>query len=133
MADRLLRIIGHQALELGLSLFVFQMRRPGPRKDCSKLRPGIRGTHIDNSHCFDTRLRRLDPEKGGWLAAFDASPEFALGSNNQVLVKRIGTELDFNPLATAGNDRKDRRSRRYDPHVMLNLRSVFFDSPFLRE
>ena len=63
MADRLLGIFWHQALELGLGLLVLEMRRPGPRKDRGELRPGVGGAHIDNADGLDPRLWRLDPEQ----------------------------------------------------------------------
>src|SRR5947207_3221975 len=40
MADRLFGIFRHQAFELGLCLFVFEMRRPGAGEDRGKLGPG---------------------------------------------------------------------------------------------
>ncbi len=36
VADRLLGVIGHQALELGLSVFMLEMRRPGPGKNAGE-------------------------------------------------------------------------------------------------
>ena len=133
MADRLLGIVGHQALELGLGLFVLEISRPGPRKDRRKLRPGIGRAHIDNAHRLDARLRRLDAKQARWLATLDAAPEFPLGRNDQMLVERIGMGLDLDPLAAAGDHRQHRAPRRHDPHVMLQLGHVLFCGRLLRE
>src|ERR1700689_458583 len=39
MAGGFLGVLGHQALQFGLGLFVLLMRRSGPGKDCGKLCP----------------------------------------------------------------------------------------------
>src|SRR5262245_24168456 len=49
MAARLLRILRHQALELGLCLLVLEMRLAGEDEDVGELGPGIGGAHIDNA------------------------------------------------------------------------------------
>ena len=41
MPDGFLGIFGHQALELGLGLFVFEIGRPCPGKDAGEFGPGI--------------------------------------------------------------------------------------------
>src|SRR5271169_4378974 len=62
MADRLLGILRHQALELGLGLLVLEVGVPGPGKDAGEFRPGIGAVHVDNSDRLDARFRWLDPE-----------------------------------------------------------------------
>src|SRR5580692_5114848 len=49
MADRLLGIVRHQTLQFCLGLFMFEVRRTGPREGSSELRPGIGGTHVDDA------------------------------------------------------------------------------------
>ena len=78
-------------------------------------------------------LRRLDAEQGRGLATLDAAPELPLGGNDEVLVERIGMGLDLHPLAAAGDHRKHRTSGRHDPHIVLQLRHIFFRRRFLRE
>ena len=133
MADRLLGIFGHQALEFRLGLFVFQVGRASAGKDCSKIRPGVRRAHIDDPNRCDARLRRLDPEQGRGLPTLDAPPELALSGDDQVLVERIGMDLDLNPLAAAGDHREDRSPCGHDPHAMLQLRHVFLGGRLFRE
>jgi hypothetical protein len=67
------------------------------------------------------------------LAGFDAAPEFPLGGNNEVLVKRIGMGLDFNPLAASGDDRKHCHPCSDDEHVVLQLRCILLGCRLLRE
>src|SRR5256885_1952860 len=50
-----------------------------------------------------------------------------------MLVKRIRRDLDFNPLAAAGNHRKYRSLCRDNPKVMLQLWRILFDGCFFRE
>ena len=133
MADRLLGIPRHQAFELSLGLLVLEMRRLGPRKDRRELRPRIRRRHVDNAHRLNARLGWLDAEQGRGLTTLHAAPEFAFCSDDQVLVERIGVGLDLHPLAATGNHRKDRSPRRDDPHVVLQLRHMFFGGRFFRE
>jgi hypothetical protein len=58
---------------------MLEMSRSRPRKDRGKLRPGIRGTHVDDAHRFDARPRGLGAEQGRGLAILDTAPEFSLG------------------------------------------------------
>ena len=103
MTDRLLGILRYQRFELGFGLLVFEMGRPGSGKDARKLRPGIGCGHIHNPHRLKPRLRRLDPKELGFFAGFDAAPELALGSHDQMLVERIGMGDDLDPFAAAGD------------------------------
>src|SRR6185503_6901053 len=62
MADRLLGILWHKALEFGLGMLVFEMSRPSLCKDASEFRPGVGAAHVDNPDCLDAWPWRLDPE-----------------------------------------------------------------------
>src|SRR6266436_7310261 len=53
MADRLLGVLRHQALQLGLRLLVLEEGRPGRAEHGGKLGPGIGGGHVDRK---STRL-----------------------------------------------------------------------------
>ena len=107
MADRLLRILRHQALELGLGLLVLKMRVPGADEDVGELRPGIGGAHIDNADRLNARPWRVDPEQGRGLTALHTAPELPLRGDNEVLIERIGMGSDLDPFAAAGNHRED--------------------------
>jgi hypothetical protein len=63
MAERLLRIPRHQALELSLGLHVLPMRLAGLDEDAGEFHPRIGGAHIDNPNRLDAGLRRRDPEQ----------------------------------------------------------------------
>ncbi len=67
------------------------------------------------------------------LAALDTAPEFLLSCEQEVLVERIGWDRDLDPFAAAGDDREDRQLGIGDPHVVLQLRHVFFGSPLFGE
>ena len=43
-----------------------------------------------------------------------------------MLIERVSIGLDLDPLSTAGNYREHSSSCRDDPHVVLQLRQVFF-------
>jgi hypothetical protein len=102
-------------------------KRRGSRGIRRDLGPGIGRAQINDPHRLDPRLcRRLDAEQARGLATFDTTPEFPLGRDNKVLVERIGIGRDLNPLAAAGNDREHSVPRSNNPHVMLQLRHVFF-------
>jgi hypothetical protein len=49
------------------------------------------------------------------LAGLDAAPEFPLGSNDKVLVERIGMDLDLHLLAAPGDYGEHRRPRTRRP------------------
>ena len=103
MANRLLGIFRHQALELGLGLLVLEMRLVGSREDRSELCPSVGRSHVNNPHGLEPRLWRLDSEQLGFFAALDTAPELALGGDDQMLIERIGVGQDLNPFAAAGN------------------------------
>jgi len=102
MGNRLLGIVRHQALELGLGLLVLEMRLVGSREDRSELCPSVGRNHVNNPHGLEPRLGRLDSEQLGFFAPLDTAPELALGSHDQVLIERIGMGQDLNPFAAAG-------------------------------
>ena len=133
MADRLLRVVGHQVLEFCSGLFVFEMCRPGSREDRREFGPGVRRGHVDNAHCLDARLWWLHAEQHRGFTGLDATPEFAFRSDDEMLVKRIGVRFDFHPLAAAGDHRKYRSPGRHDPHIVLQLRGVLRCGSLLRE
>jgi len=76
----------------------------GAAEDSGKFGPGIRGAHIHNSNSFDSEFRRLDTEEARGLAALDAALEFALGSDNEMLIERIGMGGDLDPFAAPGDN-----------------------------
>ena len=78
------------------------MGRSRPRKDRGGFRPGIRRTHVDNTHRLDARFRWLDTEQGRGLSTLNAAPELPLGRDDEVLVKRVGMSGYLDPLAAAG-------------------------------
>src|ERR1700688_151274 len=133
MASCLLRILGHQALELRLGLLVFEVRIPAADKDAREFGPGIGGAHIDNANRLDSRLWRVDTEKGRGLAAFDTTPELPLGGDDEMLIQGVSERRDLYPLATTGNDREHRRSCCNHPHIVLQLRHMLRGSAFFRE
>jgi hypothetical protein len=45
----------------------------------------------------DACVRWLNPKQAGHLAALHAAPELALGRHDEVLLERIGVDLDLHP------------------------------------
>ena len=131
--DGLLGILRHQFLQIGLGALVLDKGRPGPAEHGGKLRPGVGGTHIDDPDRLQPRPWRLDPEQPGLLAVHHAAPELLLRGQQQVLVQRIGMDGDLDPFAATGDDRQHRGPGIGDPHIVLQLRHVFFGGGFLRE
>src|SRR5690242_19802656 len=91
MPDRLLGVLRHQAFEFSLGLLVLEMYSPGPRKDTGELRPRVGGVHVDNAYRLESRSWRFDPKQGRSLSTLNATPELALGGEDEMLIKRIGT------------------------------------------
>ncbi|MGY4237907.1 hypothetical protein ACVIIW_006854 [Bradyrhizobium sp. USDA 4449] len=104
MADRFLGVLGHQLLELGLGPLVLAMGRAGPQIARRTLGPQIGRGHVDHLDRCEPRPRSLDVEQDRWLAALDAAPELSFGGQQQVLVQRVGVDLDRDPLAAAGDE-----------------------------
>src|SRR6185437_4379201 len=121
VADRLVGILGHEALKLGLGALVLRMGILGSSVDCRKLRPRIGARHIDYPHGFDAWLWRLNAEQARGLTALHTAPELALSRNDQMLVEWVRMSGDLNPLAAPGDDRQHGRPGRHDPHVVLKL------------
>ena len=103
MTYRLLGILGHQAFELGLGLLVLKMRLAATGENRSEFRPGIGCGHVDDTDRCKPRLGRLDAEQLRLVATLDTAPELALGSDDQMLIERIGMGQDLNPFAATGN------------------------------
>src|SRR4051794_17801117 len=58
---RLLGVLRHHLLQLGLGLFVREKGRPGPAKGDCELGPAVGPTHVDDAHRRQPRPRRLSP------------------------------------------------------------------------
>src|SRR6266478_4345977 len=101
MADRLLGVLRHQALQLGLRLFVLEEGRAGRAEHGGELGPSIGGGHVDDADGRNTRPRRLDPKKAWGLTAFHTAPELLLRRQQEVLVEPVGRNGDLDPLAAA--------------------------------
>src|ERR1700730_7808902 len=85
VADRLLGVVGHEALELGLGFLMLGKglsRRP---ERGGELGPCIRRAHVDDPPRLDARPRWLDPEEARGLAALHAAPELLLGGEQKML------------------------------------------------
>ena len=93
MADRLLGVLRHQLLQVGLGALVLLVGRAGPAVGGGKLRPGVGGAHIDDPDGLQPRSWRLDAEQPGRLAVLDAAPELLLCGQKKVLVQRVGMDL----------------------------------------
>ena len=89
MADGLFGVVWHERLQLSLRAFMIQESLPRIAEYRRELRPGIRSGHVDNSHGFDPGFWRFDAQETRGLAALDAAPELAFGSDNEVLIERI--------------------------------------------
>ena len=126
MADRLLGVFRHQAFKLGLGFLVLKIRSAGCPEYAGELGPGIGRAHVDDPHRLDARPRRFNAEQARGLATLDAAPEFFLSGKKEVLVERIRRDADLDPLAAAGDDREHRQFGVGDPHIVLQLRHVFF-------
>src|ERR1700689_2004317 len=97
MTDRLMGILRHQLFEFGLGSFVLGMRRLGAGKNASEFRPRIRGSHVDHPNRIDPGFRWLQAERARALATLDAPPELTFRGHDEVLMQRIGVDLDLNP------------------------------------
>src|ERR1700722_3539614 len=133
VADRLLRILRHQAFELGFGALMLEMRLPGASEDIGEFDPGVGGAHINDAHRLNTRSWRINPEESRGLTRFDATPELAFSRDDEVLVEWIRVGGDFHPFAPPGNNGQNRRAGCDHPHVVLELRHVFRQRGFFRE
>ena len=69
------------------------------------------------------------PNSRGGIAAFDAAPELLLCREEEALVEGVRRDRDLNQLAAPGDDGERRQLGIADPHVVLQLRRVFFGRP----
>ena len=65
VANRVLGVFRDQLLQVGLGNLMLLVGRAGPAKDGCKFRPGIGGTHIDDSNRFQAGVGGLDPKSRG--------------------------------------------------------------------
>jgi hypothetical protein len=65
VADRLLRIVRHQAFELAFRPFMVEMGLPGANEDISEFDPGIGGAHINDTGRLDARSWSTPKRVGG--------------------------------------------------------------------
>src|SRR5215469_8038944 len=133
MPDRFLGVLGHKGLELCLGILMLEVSLARAPKHAGEFRPGIGCAHVDDPHRFDPRAGRLEPKQSRWLAILNAAPEFFLGREQEMLVEGIGRDGDLQPSAAIGNNREHCRLSVYDPHVVLELRHVFFGRDLLRK
>ena len=133
MAARLLGILRHKLLQLGFRDLMLAVGLSGAQIGCRKLRPQIGRSHVDDLDGLQPRTRRFDVEQERRLAALDAAPELLLSREQEMLIERVGMNLDLDPFATAGDDRKHRRARGDHPHIVLELCHVLFGRGLFRE
>src|SRR5215471_8897253 len=126
MADRLLGILRHESLELALRAFVVEKRTPGIAKERRELRPRIRRTHIDDADGLDARSWRLGHDEVRDFAGLNAAPKLLFRRHQNGEIERVHWYGDLDPFAAAGDDGEHRAPQMGDPHVMLDLRHVFF-------
>ena len=124
---------GISPFEFGLGLLVLEEGGAGRAEHAGELGPGIGRAHVDDPHRLDPWPRRLDAEEARGLATLDAAPELLLRGQQEMLVERIRRDADLDPLAAAGDDREHRQLGIGDPHVVLQLRHVFFGRPLFGE
>src|SRR6266581_5993440 len=110
MPDRLLGVLRYEAFELRLGVLMFEVGLTGAAKDVGEFRPGIGRAHVHDPHRLNASSRWLDAEEARGLATLHAPPEFLFRGQQEVLVEWIGRNLDLDPLAAAGDDRKRRQS-----------------------
>ena len=109
------------------------MRRPGPKIGRGKIRPLI-GADMSTTLTASSRGRGVSMlKRSGGSPRLDAAPELLFGGEQEVLIERIGMDLDLDPFAAAGDDRENGAARGGDPHVVLQLRHVLFGCSFLGE
>src|SRR5262245_3648634 len=121
MPDRLLGVFGHEGLQFGLGILVFEESRACAAKDSGKFRPSVRGAHVDDAYGLNTHAWRFCQEKARWLTRFNTPPELFLSSEEEMLVKRISRDGKLDPLAAPRDDRECGRRGIGDPHVVLKL------------
>ena len=103
MAGRLLGVFRDELLQLRLGELMVAVGGACPQIGRRKIGPKIGGRHIDDLDGFQPRARRFDVEQNWWLAGLDAAPEFLFGSEEKVLIQRIGMNLTRGNAAGASN------------------------------
>src|SRR3974377_2040157 len=93
---------------------------PGIAEYRREFRPVIRSGHVDNPHCFDPGFWRLDAKQARGLAALDTAPELSFGSDDEVLIERIGMGGDLDPFAAAGDPGPHPPPSRDPPQIILH-------------
>ena len=107
MAYRLPGILRDQLFQLRLGTFMLEWA--GGSADSVRANSAqALEVLISTLRTASTGSRRFHPKQPGRLAALDASPEFLLGRQQQVLVERIGRP-SFRPSCRPGDDRQRRR------------------------
>src|SRR6516164_5377158 len=84
MADCLLCVLRHEALQFSLGALVFEKCRVCSSKRACEFCPGIGSAHISDTDSRYPGLRWLNTEQGGGLAAFDRTPELPLSSDDEM-------------------------------------------------
>src|SRR6516225_809567 len=79
MADRLLGVLGHKALEFRLGILMLEVSLARALKYAREFRPGIGCAHVNDPHRFNAWAQRLDSKQSRGLAVLNAAPEFFLG------------------------------------------------------
>src|SRR6266568_6649526 len=113
MADGLFGVLRHQRFQLGFGALMLQKGLSGAAEYTGKLPPGVRGAHIHDPDGFDSWLWWFDAKEARGLAAFDTTPEFSFGRNDEMLIERIGMGGDLDPFAAASDHREHRGPGRH--------------------
>src|SRR5262249_2184093 len=119
-------IFGHQSFELAFCAFVVEKGAPGVAEERGELRPGIGSAHIDDGDGLDAWAWRLGIDEVGRVAGLHAAPELLFRRDEDAEIKWVHGNRDLHPFAATGDDGEHRGTQVGDPHVVLELRHVFF-------
>src|SRR5947209_5673852 len=133
MPDGLLGILWHQGFELAFGPLVVEKGLPGVAEERRELRPGVRRAHIDDADGLNARARRLGIDEVGRFPRLHAAPEFLFRRHEDAEIKWVHGNRDLHPFAATGDDGEHRGTQVGEPHVVLELRHVFFGGCFFRE
>src|SRR6516162_6482262 len=133
MADRLLGVVRYQGFELALRALVVEKGFPRVAEERGELGPGIRCAHIDDADGLDARPWRLSQDEVWDFARLYTAPEFLFRRHEDAEIKWVHGNRDLHPFAATGDDGEHRGTQVGDPHVVLELRHVFFGGCFFRE
>src|SRR6516164_5681747 len=92
----------------------------GAAEQRGKLRPGVRGAHVDDTDRLDPRARRFGINEMRGFPGLHAAPELLLGRYQDTQVEGVHGDRHLDPLAS-------------DPHIVLDLGHILLGSGFLRE